>query len=347
MTDGNERDLRGGSLETAKEARAIGAGRMTSTFADKEGAEEDANVPKFILRTFDRRRTPKTKVVKPSRFLKRYTTTAPETSSAVLCAPASAGATPFSERGVTAHETAEFLRLHYPDDRKNLIASKIESVKKAGFNRPASVSRTRAFHSSIEYKPEILADKARILRTLNRKELKSGSGKEGIYGSMRKVSGMVAVSKQLTEDIGTMDHELRARLNAMFYGGDRRDVVLEKCFQPTRAPKQRLKGKTDHTNTASTSAASTRRGGPGVGRQRPSAGTSISRQASWGAGTASGMGKSTETKGSGFRKKRSQNPPPRWIDHTRLLQRAQLMADMEWNTYLLRKNRGISFGAGV
>ncbi len=50
--------------------------------------------------------------------------------------------------------------------------------------------------------------------------------------------------------------------------------------------------------------------------------------------------KNMETKGSGFRKMRS-HPQPRWIDHTRLLQRAQLIADLEWSAYLHNtKGRG-------
>ena len=49
--------------------------------------------------------------------------------------------------------------------------------------------------------------------------------------------------------------------------------------------------------------------------------------------------KQHETKGSGFRKRRSQLHAPRWIDHTRLLQRAQLIADLEWNAYLVQRGR--------
>ena len=79
--------------------------------------------------------------------------------------------------------------------------------------------------------------------TLTRREVGLGGGQEGVYRSMGKVSRMVAVSKQLTEDIGTMDTALRMRLTAMFRDGDHRAV--ERCFEPTRGPKRKLKGKTD------------------------------------------------------------------------------------------------------
>ena len=162
-------------------------------------------------------------------------------------------------------EQAQYLRLHYDDDngqdadlpvgsrkqhrrdeegeRKKVVADKIERVRRAGFAGPRSVSRRAQQATTVEYKPELLADRARLLRTLTRREVGLGGGQEGVYRSMGKVSRMVAVSKQLTEDIGTMDTALRMRLTAMFRDGDHRAV--ERCFEPTRGPKRKLKGKTD------------------------------------------------------------------------------------------------------
>ncbi|QDZ24580.1 hypothetical protein HOP50_14g71180 [Chloropicon primus] len=235
--------------------------------------------------------------------------------------------------GPSPHDNGEYLRLHYEDDEKDREASdkerivnKIETVMRAGFARPKSVSR-KAIHSTVEYKPELLADRARLLKTLNKKEISLGLREKGIYHSMDRVSHMVNVSKKLTEDIGTMDHAMRMRLNAMHSGGDHRSI--ERCFEPTRGSKRKLKGKTDQTPSAPASG----RGSRAVSRGgRRDQGVLGGRRGHPVFGQASR--KATETKGSGFRKERSACPTPRWIDHTRLLQRAQLIADLEWNAYV-------------
>ncbi len=296
---------------------------------------------------------------------------------------------PVSERGMTAGN-AEYLRLYYPvagggghelprgqggtqqegesgsgngsgnrnkmkdkmkTERENAISDKIERVRNAGFAGPASVSR-RNFHSSVEYKPEVLADKARLLRTLTRNENELSKGQRGIYRSMRNVSHMVVVSKQLTEDISTMDHVMRVRLNAMFH--DQGDHI-EKLFQPGRPPRRKMKEElstslgTSSSQMGSTGSSGSRsksgkRGGGHprgntrafLGRSNPSF---LASQPPFNS-NSSALVKNTETKGSGFRKKRSHMPHPRWIDHRRLLQRAQFIADLEWNAYMNKNTRG-------
>ena len=254
-------------------------------------------------------------------------------------------------------EQAQYLRLHYDDDngqdadlpvgsrkqhkrdeegeRKKVVADKIERVRRAGFAGPRSVSRRAQQATTVEYKPELLADRARLLRTLTRREVGLGGGQEGVYSSMGKVSRMVAVSKQLTEDIGTMDTALRMRLTAMFRDGDHRAV--ERCFEPTRGPKRKLKGKTDQKPVVRVGGG----GGSGKARVGGAAAQAEAQARRVEAGGVFGQAarKQHETKGSGFRKRRSQLHAPRWIDHTRLLQRAQLIADLEWNAYLVQRGR--------
>ena len=265
-------------------------------------------------------------------------------------------------------ENAQYLRLHYDDDdddddgqdadlpvgsrkqhrrdeegeRKKVVADKIERVRRAGFAGPRSVSRRAQQATTVEYKPELLADRARLLRTLTRREVGLGGGQEGVYRSMGKVSRMVAVSKQLTEDIGTMDTALRMRLTAMFRDGDHRAV--ERCFEPTRGPKRKLKGKTDQKPVARVGGG----GGSGKARGGGAAAQAEAQARRVEAGGVFGQAarKQHETKGSGFRKSRSQLHAPRWIDHTRLLQRAQLIADLEWNAYLVQRGREDRKGGG-
>ena len=426
--------------------------------------ETDATLPQFILKTLDNRRKRAQPKDKPDRYLKRYSTTpsanatTTTSSSRFVSYRRLSQAPPLAELSKSTGDDAQCLLLHYPKStraKKEAIANKIEDVKKAGFAGPASVSR-KNFHSSMEYKPELLADKARLLKTVIEKELQLSSGRSGIYKSMKNVSHMVKVSKKLSEDILSMDRAMRLRLHAMLH--DRREddhkdkkegegegeenvmgnlpldtmemEIISRMMAPTdsensesesemspptlSSPSPSASVSTSHLESLLATTCThekkdeekeenTRRGNKagenmslnqnktqavldeaqaqaqveGLLAKQQKESSSIRRSNTPSSSSASRSNlterrshnqnqnyttntrvlqgsnsvfsqnpshsalalnrlKSTETKGSGFRKKRSY-PQPRWIDHARLLQRAQLIADFEWNAYLSKK----------
>ena len=434
--------------------------------------ETDATLPQFILKTLDNRRKRAQPKDKPDRYLKRYSTTpsanatTTTSSSRFVSYRRLSQAPPLAELSKSTGDDAQCLLLHYPKStraKKEAIANKIEDVKKAGFAGPASVSR-KNFHSSMEYKPELLADKARLLKTVIEKELQLSSGRSGIYKSMKNVSHMVKVSKKLSEDILSMDRAMRLRLHAMLHDrreddhkdkkegeGEGEENVMGNLPLDTMEMEiiSRMMAPTDSENSESESESESEMSLPTLSSPSPSASVSTSHLESLLATTcthekkdeekeentrrgnkagenmslnqnktqavldeaqaqaqaqvegllakqqkesssirrsntpssssasrsnltgrrshnqnqnqnyttntrvlqgsnsvfsqnpshsalALNRLKSTETKGSGFRKKRSY-PQPRWIDHARLLQRAQLIADFEWNAYLSKK----------